>query len=442
MDSDKDSSIGGVSIAPPPRATHHLVCEFIGYDSCEKAFELDKKNAWIEHVVTHLRGHFPKRCVCWFCDDYEFFADSTRLEDLKLNFKNRMHHIAEHFAKGAIVDEIRPDYFFLDHLDSFGLITKTNYQMVRNWQEGPFVRGIYPPSYVPPQTVFHQERRHWIVHDTVKEERLLRRRGQNPRLSREKGSQTGPIDLQNAVEYIARIFKQQLGSVREEAVRILVQSTTNRKSIDTQLSLVLDEFVKDIRNIATVPIQHSVASFIEQNSSNIAIGILAQVQLEPTSLLKPGGPQHHHSRLIQDITETLELLVPKDTISGLNNRIDKVIAQAPIIDTSLDTTIFAGRERQKQSNDTSEQNSNIQAPAGIYKIYLKLARNMIGALIDNMSMILSYRPPPWDSACDLEMSVREEATYRRRRKTGAAGCVICTRGGRVTRFGPCVIELL
>ncbi|KAJ3568489.1 hypothetical protein NPX13_g6408 [Xylaria arbuscula] len=119
-----------------------LPCEFVGYGRCDVTFALDDVANWIEHIVSvHLRDKFPKKALCWFCDDIEF--DYKSVGDRRINFEQRMWHIRDHIIEeGRRAHEIRPDYHLNKHLYENRLIGEEEYNLVRRYSE------IWQPSYL------------------------------------------------------------------------------------------------------------------------------------------------------------------------------------------------------------------------------------------------------------------------------------------------------
>ncbi|KAK5988646.1 hypothetical protein PT974_10132 [Cladobotryum mycophilum] len=74
-----------------------LPCEFLWYDNCEESFGLTGYDAWVEHMLTqHLDRTLPRKLICWICEE-NFEARSDLREEKKINYRERICHIAEHF---------------------------------------------------------------------------------------------------------------------------------------------------------------------------------------------------------------------------------------------------------------------------------------------------------------------------------------------------------
>ncbi|CAJ2514243.1 Uu.00g023620.m01.CDS01 [Anthostomella pinea] len=133
-------------------AYHRLPCEFVGLASCDYSFDYDDTAVWIEHTIqVHLSDELPNKVLCWFCDEYSFDASHPDIEgNRRTNFYQRIRHIRDHFLnEGKTVEQIRPDFHMLEHLNRHGLITKAAYTKARRYCEVPRVSGIYAPGYVP-----------------------------------------------------------------------------------------------------------------------------------------------------------------------------------------------------------------------------------------------------------------------------------------------------
>lgn len=115
-----------------------LPCEFRTFANCSGMFPLHQANLWIEHMIhEHLRGAFPIKSLCWFCDDVQFESKSSRQDDKMLCYRQRMHHIASHFYQGLTAANIRPDFNFLDHLLRNRLISEEMFRRASQHGELP-----------------------------------------------------------------------------------------------------------------------------------------------------------------------------------------------------------------------------------------------------------------------------------------------------------------
>ncbi|KAF2995771.1 hypothetical protein E8E14_000554 [Neopestalotiopsis sp. 37M] len=141
------------TVQPPRRGAYRLPCEFVGYASCDQYFYPEEADQWIEHIIVdHLRNHLPSKSACWYCDDHDF--DASRDGDRMTHFRNRLDHIRTHIRdEGLGVDDIRPDYAFIAHIEKLGLIAQPVFQEAQSWQEGPVsgVTGIYAHDWEPPE---------------------------------------------------------------------------------------------------------------------------------------------------------------------------------------------------------------------------------------------------------------------------------------------------
>lgn len=165
-----------------------LPCEFITLETCEVIFELDRTDAWIDHIITrHLRNRLPARAICWFCDTWTY--DDTGINfhnNRRLAFKYRMEHIRSHINAGKTVNDIRPDFHMLDHLYNHKLISEVDFNRYRKrYHDLPFpreqMRGIYRPGFVPPEKYREQELENRIEIDLAKEDRDRRRSDKSQR---------------------------------------------------------------------------------------------------------------------------------------------------------------------------------------------------------------------------------------------------------------------
>ncbi|KAK2593971.1 hypothetical protein QQS21_008330 [Conoideocrella luteorostrata] len=120
-----------------------LPCEFKNLSGCDMVFQFLEVNQWIEHMINeHLVACFPTYSICWFCDAATFDGSSRGAAGRSQLYRQRMHHIATHFYAGEIAAEIRPDFFFLDHLHENNLIDEETFQRAKQ-------QGELPDMYMP-----------------------------------------------------------------------------------------------------------------------------------------------------------------------------------------------------------------------------------------------------------------------------------------------------
>ncbi|KAK2605972.1 hypothetical protein QQS21_003598 [Conoideocrella luteorostrata] len=115
-----------------------LPCEFKNLSGCDMVFQFLEVDQWIEHMINeHLVACFPTYSICWFCDVATFDGSSSGAAGRSQLYRQRMHHIATHFYAGKIAAEIRPDFFFLDHLHENNLINEETFQRAKRRGELP-----------------------------------------------------------------------------------------------------------------------------------------------------------------------------------------------------------------------------------------------------------------------------------------------------------------
>ncbi|KAM6483100.1 hypothetical protein HDV62DRAFT_343592 [Trichoderma sp. SZMC 28011] len=132
---DPVESSSSVSSALPRQ---RLPCEFYWYGDCEETFDLRDIDAWVDHVAAHhLDMILPSKSCCWFCDEVVFHAQPETQQQCRLSYTDRMHHIADHYRRGATLAGVRPDFDFLDHLHMNELISEGSFQRARNFHEAP-----------------------------------------------------------------------------------------------------------------------------------------------------------------------------------------------------------------------------------------------------------------------------------------------------------------
>ncbi|KAL5089999.1 hypothetical protein Trisim1_004832 [Trichoderma cf. simile WF8] len=132
---DSVESSSSASSALPGR---RLPCEFYWYGDCEETFDLRDIDGWVDHVAAHhLDMILPSKSCCWFCDEVVFRAQPETQQQCRLSYTDRMHHIADHYRRGATLAGVRPDFDFLDHLHMNELISEGSFQRARNFHEAP-----------------------------------------------------------------------------------------------------------------------------------------------------------------------------------------------------------------------------------------------------------------------------------------------------------------
>lgn len=138
---EQDQERGDEISTQPPLQKVVYPCEFEGYGLCNQTFDIGDEEAWIQHVLTfHLLKQIPQKIICWFCDHRTFVAQTDEYADLEANFRDRMYHIARHISGDVRVDyriRIRPDFFFLDHLERHQLIPPESIAEAKSYSEMP-----------------------------------------------------------------------------------------------------------------------------------------------------------------------------------------------------------------------------------------------------------------------------------------------------------------
>ncbi|KAI0011691.1 hypothetical protein F4779DRAFT_615305 [Xylariaceae sp. FL0662B] len=173
------STFQGIHNQIPAAAAPVLPCEFAGLAPCEETYHPEEIELWIEHIITvHLQDKLPVKAICWFCDEWTFDSRSREVDDdRRLNFYNRMYHIREHIVgEGKTEHDIRPDFYMVEHLHRYQLISEKNYLRFKRWREKvPQTRHIRNPNFVPPERLQQQEREKRVIINHDSRERRRRR---------------------------------------------------------------------------------------------------------------------------------------------------------------------------------------------------------------------------------------------------------------------------
>ncbi|KAF5667607.1 hypothetical protein FHETE_5665 [Fusarium heterosporum] len=150
FDSHRPVAPRTASVLTEPPVYPPLVCEFIGLGGCNEVFDsFNDEAGWIAHISdVHLRNIFPAVCICWFCDR-TFKAQSYSQADAEACYRKRMHHIAKHIRNDVPRGQMRPDFFFLNHVHDYGLIDEEMFQRARVYHEAPQIPNLYPAGWRP-----------------------------------------------------------------------------------------------------------------------------------------------------------------------------------------------------------------------------------------------------------------------------------------------------
>lgn len=118
---------------------YELTCELRNLTGCPIVFPGDDEEGWMDHIESHLKGKFPAKLRCWFCNDHYFDARQTANGDVRYNFLLRMQHIRHHIVhEGFRPDQILNDGHVVQHLFDNKLIDRRTYD------------SILAPKTVPP----------------------------------------------------------------------------------------------------------------------------------------------------------------------------------------------------------------------------------------------------------------------------------------------------
>ncbi|KAK8094541.1 hypothetical protein PG997_001226 [Apiospora hydei] len=173
--SGKSSKSYNTTLSSPPRSTASTVPSVYNNHATIDPPH-NPRYFWEWHVGTeHLQDNLPPHCICWFCDQ-EFSARNHNGNERE-NFRFRLEHIRDHIIQGRLTaQDMRPDYFLLEHMYRNGLLEKVHYQLECSYTEGPTASGIVEYNYTPPERRRAKELESRVYHDNDKEERRRRRR--------------------------------------------------------------------------------------------------------------------------------------------------------------------------------------------------------------------------------------------------------------------------
>lgn len=123
-----------VAVAPIA-ARYYLPCDF-AFVGCTVTFRPEEYGAWVTHSLSHFeRAGPPPKVICTFCDDDEATFETNG--DRALNWRTRMFHVAEHFENGKTYDDLRPDFFVVEHMRKNGLLSEEDFKLAMEFTERP-----------------------------------------------------------------------------------------------------------------------------------------------------------------------------------------------------------------------------------------------------------------------------------------------------------------
>lgn len=166
-------------ITSSPRSS--LWCELCVLGNCSSTFRFDQLREWVDHHCQHLNNKFPYRLVCWFCDCVPFVSSDAGQNARYSNFLHRMEHIREHIITDYVTpDDMRPDFFMINHLGKKGLIDDSTTRLALRFSELPDSLR-FPGSSVgdshPYQTPRQRDASQGLAYDLDRERRHRRPRG-------------------------------------------------------------------------------------------------------------------------------------------------------------------------------------------------------------------------------------------------------------------------
>ncbi|ROW06398.1 hypothetical protein VMCG_04348 [Cytospora schulzeri] len=113
---------------PPAQNRYELPCEFQLLTGCTIGFQDGEEREWKEHHEAHMRGKFPSKLNCWFCETFTFDAKQLYGGDKSYNFEMRMEHIRGHIVEdGYGASSMRPDGRLIRHLRHERIISDQTY---------------------------------------------------------------------------------------------------------------------------------------------------------------------------------------------------------------------------------------------------------------------------------------------------------------------------
>jgi hypothetical protein len=171
-------------VAPmnPINYGYEFRCEF-EFVGCQLSFHPTQIDSYISHTTSHFVDHRPPpRTCCIFCD--RRFENS---HDPVASWRKRILHIADHQRHLARPEDMRPDFFVIEHMRKKGIITVEDYKWATRHTERPLCDGLVDRSYRTPEMKRKEERLTEERYDQEKEDRHRRRHISSKRKDKGKG---------------------------------------------------------------------------------------------------------------------------------------------------------------------------------------------------------------------------------------------------------------
>jgi hypothetical protein len=185
--STRASSISVPNWQPPPTFVqqfmapqaynygYDLPCEFF-FLGCDLRFNPADVELWISHSASHfVNAPLPSTTTCTFCDEATFRSHG----DAMTNWRERMLHIFDHLAEFTPSEHMRPDFWVIEHMEKFRLISPEDHTHALQGTERPHCDNLYPLGYETPDMLNKKERDSQERHDVRKEDRQRRKEGRN-----------------------------------------------------------------------------------------------------------------------------------------------------------------------------------------------------------------------------------------------------------------------
>jgi len=99
-----------------------------------------------------------------------------------MNWRDRMLHIHEHLEDLTPSDHMRPDFWVIEHMQQYGLISTEDHTHAVQGTERPYCENLYPLDYETPDMVNKKERDSRERYDVGKEDRQRRKEGKKEKI--------------------------------------------------------------------------------------------------------------------------------------------------------------------------------------------------------------------------------------------------------------------
>lgn len=167
--------------APPTFVQHMAMQPFVwGYDlpceffflGCNLRFDPGNVEEWISHSVSHfVNAPLPSTTICTFCDEATFRSDGDEVK----SWRERMLHIFDHLAALTPSEYMRPDFWVIEHMKGYGLLSSEDHAHAVQGTERPYCDNMYPLDWKPQDMLAREDKDSQETYEIGREDRQRRK---------------------------------------------------------------------------------------------------------------------------------------------------------------------------------------------------------------------------------------------------------------------------